>query len=187
MEFMFSGTTNGQTSNGTESYIVTSSSGGIYDLNLTYASGSGNITEQFALDAKNDSVLSATVGGYTFTGAEASTEFDGVFALFGLQYTYGGALGVYTSSEYFHSTGSAEMTFGTASFSVTTYTANTLPETIDSCGISSTLTAYTLGVGMPPGTTIDFITYLHIAGTDNLSNSSFSDTFQLVYMTVASM
>ncbi len=183
MEFRISGTFNGTTSNDTLGYMITSSSGGIYNGNITETAAGTTISYAFSVDSNNNSVLSVTYFGSTFKGAEAKTFFDGTFALFGLEYTYGGALGLYTSSSYFHSTGAASMTFGTTTFQVTTYVANSLPETINACGESSTLTDYTLGVGTPPGTSLQFITYLHVAGTD--SSGTFDDTFQLVSMTVS--
>jgi hypothetical protein len=183
MEFMISGTANGTTSNATLSYQVTSSNGGIYGLNITVGSSGGSFSYAFKIDSNNNTVLSVTIFGSTLTGAEAKSTFDGAFALFGLEYTYGGALGLYTSSSYFHATGTAPQTFGSTTFPITTYVANNLPESINACGVSSTLTAYTLGVGTPSGTSLQFITYLHIAGSS--SEGTFDDLFQLVSMTVA--
>jgi len=183
MNFNITGSYNGTASSESFSYMVTSTAGGIYNVSITSGSASQSVSFSFQVDTNNDTVLSATITGYTITGSQAKTEFDDIFALFGLEYTYGGALNLYTSSSFFHATGTAPATFGTTTFSVTTYEANTIPETINECGVSTTLNAYTLGVGTPPGTTLQFITYLHIAGTD--SSGSFEDTFQLVSMTVA--
>jgi hypothetical protein len=181
MEFQVSGISSGTGSaNETFSYMVTSASGGIYHVSASLNSAS-NETAAFVVDSNNDSVLSATISGYTVSGSEAKPIFDGLMGLFGLEYTFGGALDVYTSSAYFHSTGTASMTFGTVTFPVTTYVANTLPQTLDECGVSATITAYTLQVGTPPGTSLMFITLLHFAGT---SSSGTEDiTFQLVSMT----
>jgi hypothetical protein len=184
MEFRISGTYNGTASNSTLSYLVTSSSGGIYTVNFTEGAAGQTIVASFVLDSNNDTVLSVNYFGQTLPGSEAKSLFDGEMALFGLEYTYGGALGLYTSSSYFHSTGTASMTFGQTSFQVTTYVANNVPETINDCGVSSTINAYTLGVGTPPGLSLQFITYLHVAGT-NSNGASYDDTFQLVSMTVA--
>jgi hypothetical protein len=182
MEFKVSGVSSAsQSSNSTFGYMVTSASGGIYDVNVTISAASANETSSFKVDSNNNTVLSATISGYTVSGTEAKSIFDGLMALFGLEYTYGGALDVYTSSAYFHSTGTASMTFGTVTFPVTTYVANTLPMTVDSCGVSATLNSYTLEVGTPPGTSLQFITYLHIAGST--SSGSEDITFQLISMT----
>lgn len=185
MEFKISGTYNGTTSNETLSYMVTSVSGGIYDVNFTEGGASGSIVASFVVDTNNATVLSASYFGTSLPGSEAKSIFDSFMALFGLEYTYGGSIGVYTSSAYFKSTGTTSMTYGTATFSVTTYVANTIPETVNECGVNTTLTAFTLEVGTPPGVSVPFITYLHVAGTDNSSHSTFDDTFQLVSMTVS--
>jgi hypothetical protein len=127
-------------------------------------------------------VISVTFSGYTFRGAQAKSFFDGLFALFGLEYSYGAYLGVLTSSNYFHSTGTSSMTFGSATFAVTTWVANSLPISVNECGYTANITAYTLEVGTPPGTSLSFITYLHFAES---SPQSSDFTFQLVSMTTA--
>jgi hypothetical protein len=175
----FNGTT---TTNATLAYQVTSSSGGIYGVNMSLAtSDSSGVTVLFSVDSNNSTVLSVTVSGFTETGAIAKEEFDSFMSLFGLQEYYGSELSVFTSSQYFHSTGTTSMTYGTATFPVTTYQANTLPFTVNECGVNSSLSAYTLEVGTPPGTSLNFITYFHIAET---SPSTLNVTFQLVSMTV---
>ena len=186
MEFKASeqNTTSGTTNNGTLSYMVTSSSGGIYSVNFTITSNTGPGQEVFTakVDANNNTVLSVSFSGTTFTGSEAKGFFDDFMALFGLEETYGNEVGVLTDSAYFHSTGTAPMTFGTTTFDVTTWVANNLPETYSACGYTATISDYTLGVGTPPGTSLTFITYLHIVET---SPQTESITFELVSMTVA--
>jgi hypothetical protein len=183
IEFKISDTNGTKTTNETISYMVTSASGGIYNLDMNFSSGSG-ASASFVVDSNNDTVLSVTFSGFTQKGSVAKTEFDAFMGIFGLQQYYGNVLGVFTSSAYFHSTGTPSRTFGTTTFTVTTYEANSLPESFTACGITSSITAYTLEVGTPPGTSLQFITYLHIAGTDN-SNKNYDTTFQLVSMTVA--
>jgi hypothetical protein len=181
IQFKISETGSSGSSNATFTYHVTSSTGGIYKVNLSLISTS-TVSLTMVVDANNDTVLSVTGSGYTVTGATAKVEFDSFMGLFGLQEYYGAELGVLTDSAYFHATGTAPMTFGQATFPVTTYEANSLPLTVNECGISSTITAYTLGVGTPTGTSLQFITYLHIVTT---SPQSEDVTFQLVSMTVA--
>jgi len=182
MDFQISETINGtQHTNATLSYLVTKSSGGIYTVNMTLAtSETQNITYTYVVDANNNTVLSATYAGFTFYGSDAKTEFDATMSLFGLEETFGGAISVYTSSQYVHSTGHSSMTFGTTTFEVYTYVANSLPLAFNSCGISSDVTAFTLEVGTPPGTSLQFITYLNFAST---SPTELSVTFQLISMT----
>jgi expansin (peptidoglycan-binding protein) len=181
MEFKVSETSGTQTSNVSLGYAVTHSSGGVYDVNVTLTSGAVNENVAFVVDSNNATVLSATVSGYTFTGSQAKMEFDDTMALFGLEETFGGAISVYTAPAYFTSTGTVSKTFGTATFDVTTWVAKSTPLQLNACGITSTVTAYTLEVGTPPGTSLLFITYLHIETT---SPTVEDITFQLVSMTV---
>jgi len=184
MKFGISGNVNGTSTNSTMSYVVTSSSGGVYDGNFNLTTGQTGQSEavSFVVDANNDSVISVTISGYTFYGSEATSTFDSLMSLFGLQEYYEGNISVWTDSAYFHSTGTQTMTYGTTSFPVTTYEANSLPFTLDQCGVSATITAYSLEVGTPPGTSLQFITYIHFAGTTNGENEDI--TFQLLSMTV---
>ena len=180
--FKVQGTYNGTQSNSTISYSTTTVSSGIYDVSITFTSGTSTESGVARVDSNNQSVISVTFSGYTFRGAQAKSFFDSLFALFGLEYSFGGYVGILTSSTYFHSTGSAQMTFGSTTFSVTTWVANSLPLSINQCGYSSNITAYTLQIGTPPGSTLAFITYLHFA-SNSPSNEDF--TFQLVSMTQA--
>jgi hypothetical protein len=163
---------------------VTSSSGGIYKGNFSEMSGSQNssLSISFAVDANNNTVLSVGTSGFNFYGAEAKAEFDGIMGVFGLQEYYTSELNVFTDSTYFHSTGTAPMTYGTTTFDVTTYEANSLPLSLTLCGVNSQVTAYTLEVGTPPGTSLQFITFIHFAGNSNGTNEDV--TFQLVSMTI---
>ncbi|MDA4124100.1 MAG: hypothetical protein OK438_01425 [Thaumarchaeota archaeon] len=185
IQFKAAGVTNGtQHFNETFGYHVTSNSGGIINMTITSVSGTQGTSIVALVDSNNNTVLSVSFSGFKVTGSQAKTEFDSFMALFGLEGYYGGQVGVLTDSSYFHSTGTSSFTNGT-SFQVTNYEANTLPQMVNSCGFGFNLTAYTLSVGTPPNTSLQFITFLHIAGT-NLSNQSTEDyTFQLVSMTVA--
>ena len=181
--FAVEGTTNGtQSENSTISYTATTVSSGIYDVNITFSSTGSTESGLARVDSNNESVISVTFSGYSFYGDQAKSFFDGEFALFGLEYTYGGYENILTNSAYFHSTGSSTMTFGSTSFSVTTWVANSLPLSINECGYSSDITDYTLQVGTPPGTTLNFITFLHYA-SDSPTTEDF--TFKLVSMTQA--
>jgi len=173
--------TSGQQNNSTISYTTTSPSSGIYDVNFTITLSTGLESFGATVDANNNTVLSVSYSSFSFTGSQAKSFFDSFMAVFGLEETYGGEVNVLTDPAYFHSTGTSSMTFGTVSFDVTTWVANNLPESYSACGITSTISAYTLQVGTPPGTTLPFITYLHVVET---APSSESFTIQLVSMTV---
>jgi len=175
-------TTSGQTNNATLSYTVISSSGGILTLNFNVTTSEGNEGFGATVDANNNTVLSVSFSGQTLSGSEAKSIFDSFMTVFGLEETYSNEYGVLTDSAYFHSTGTAPQTFGTTTFDVTTWVANNLPETYSSCGITGTISDYTLNVGTPPGTSLTFITYLHVVES---SPQTEDITFQLVSMTVA--
>jgi hypothetical protein len=175
--------TNGTLRTDAISYTRSTMSPGIYNVTMTFTTG-GTQSEQgsFVVNTNNDTVLSATFSGYTFPKSEAKGFFDSFMGIFGLQITYSDELGVFTNSAYFRNAGTSPKTFGTVTFDVTTYVANNTPETFDTCGVSATITAYTLEVGTPPGSSLQFITYLHFEGTSN--GQSENVTFQLVSMTV---
>jgi len=151
---------------------------------MTEVTNGTSISFSFLVDSNNDTVLSASYSGYTFTGTEAKTEFDAIMGIFGLNEYFSSELGVYTDPTYFTNQGTSTQMFGTVSFPVTTYAANSTPESITYCGVSATLTAFQLEVGTPPGTSLPFIVLLHIAGTSQ--GQSLDITFQLVSITVRS-
>ena len=183
MEFKYSSTGSSGSQNGTFSYQVISSSGGIYSANFTLGSISENESITATVDANNDTVLSVTLSGYTQTGSAAKGFFDSIMAVFGLSLTYSTESSAYTNNAYFHSTGTSSMTFGSTTFDVTTWVANSLPLSFTSCGVTSSLTAFTLQFGTPPGTSLTFVTYIQVIET---SPEAGSFTFQLVSMTEAS-
>jgi len=183
MEFKYSSTGSSGSQNGTFSYQVISSSGGIYSANFTLGSISENESITATVDANNDTVLSVTLSGYTQTGSAAKGFFDDIMAVFGLSLTYSTESSAYTNNAYFHSTGTSSMTFGSTTFDVTTWVANSLPLSFTSCGVTSSLTAFTLQFGTPPGTSLTFVTYIQVTET---SPEAGSFTFQLVSMTEAS-
>jgi hypothetical protein len=181
MEFKTSGTYNGSNETALLSYQVTSSSGGIYNLNVNYTSSGQSGSATASVDANNDTVLSVSTSGFPVPKAYAKTAFDSFMSAFGLSLTYTDEIGVFTDSAYFHSTGTASMTFGTTSFDVTTWVPNSPPVTVSACGVTTVLTNYELQVGTPPGTSLTFITYLHVVET---SPDTADFTWQLVSMTV---
>lgn len=182
MQFNISGTTNGKAESLSLGYTSTSPSSGIYNASMTEISSGSTVTFSFLVDSNNNTVLSASSFGYTFTGAQAKSEFDGIMSVFGLNEYFGGQLQVFTSSQYFTNQGTSTKTYGNVQIVVTTYVANTSNEVVNYCGVSATITAYTLEVGTPPGTSLQFITYLHFAGTSQ--GQSEDVTFQLLSMTV---
>jgi hypothetical protein len=184
IQFKIAGDFGGKPENETFGYTTSTLQSGIYNVTASDTTTNSSYSFSFVVDSNNDSVISGTISGYTFYGVQAETEFDSVMGLFGLQAYYTSELGVYTDPAYFTNEGTTTMTYGTVSFPVTTYTANSPNEVVNYCGVSATINAYTLEVGTPPGTSLEFITYLHFAGTSN--GESEEVTFQLVSMIVRS-
>lgn len=187
MEFKVSDVSNGTANNSTISYRVVNTDGSLYTANFTLSAGGTNESGSAVVDVNALTVQSITVtfGGQTlppFQGAQAKTYFDTFMALFGLEVTFNNEEGVFTDSAYFHSTGSSTVSFGSVQFPVTTWVANNLPFSLNDCGVTDTITAYTLQVGSPPGTSLNFITYLHVTTT---APNTEDVTFQLVSITVA--
>jgi hypothetical protein len=185
MEFQISGTYNGNASQETISYTSVSQGSGIYNVSLSFQSAAQNnqtVLASFLVDSNNATVLSGVFEGYQFGSSVAKTEFDAFMGVFGLQEYYSGYIGVFTDSAYFKQVSQGPMTFGTTTFTVTTYGLNTAGETVNYCGNTATINDYTLQVGTPPGSQLQFITYLHYDGTSNGQTEDV--TFQLVSMTV---
>jgi len=182
IEFQINGTTNGQQESVTLGYTRTTVSSGVYNATLQITSSSGTESASFVVDANNNTVLSAAFGGQPLPKSYAKSTFDELMSIYGLQEYFSGEINVYTDTAYFTNQGTSSKTFGTVSFDVTTWVANSLPETVDYCGVSSTINAYTLEVGTPPGTSLLFITYLHFDGTSQGETDDV--TFQLLSMTV---
>jgi hypothetical protein len=190
IQFKIDSVTNGtQSDNTTIGYTSVAQAGGLYNVTVNVLSSSepgGAVAASFIVDPSNSSVLSAVIAGQPLPASYAKTEFGAIMGVFGLEFTYTSTLSLYTSlSSYFHSTGSSSMTFGQVSFQVTTLVANSTPETFSECGTTTTLNAFTLQYGTPPGTSLTFITYLNFSGTSSDTKGTYGVTFQLVSMTVA--
>jgi len=186
IQFKVDSSTNGtQTENATIGYNSVAIAGGLYNVTISLVSSqSGTVTGSFIVNPSANTVLSGNFDGQPLPGAYAKTEFLAVMTAFGLEFTYANTIGLYTNSGYFHSTGQSTGTFGQVSFQVTTYVANSAGETFTDCGITTTLNAFTLQYGTPPGTSLTFITYLNFAGSSSNTKGTYGVTFQLVSMTV---
>jgi hypothetical protein len=137
---------------------------------------------------KDGTVLAVEESSYNFTGTTAQSLATGLFAGLVAEINAGGQLGTYTSSSYFHSTGTSSVTIGSTPMTVTNYAPiQSLPMTVVYCGGSTTLTAYDLSVGTPPGTSYQLITHEHLAGTSTQGQGkpeSFDFTLQITSITV---
>jgi len=181
IQFKITGTNAGTAENETFGYTTSTISSGIYNVTLTISSNpTGGFS--FVVDTTNSTVLSANLEGYVVTGTTAKQEFDSIMGLFGLEEYYSGEIGVFTDPSYFTNQGTSTQTFGTVSFPVTTYGLNSANEVINYCGVSATISSYTLAVGTPPGTSLLFITELQFTGTSQGQTENI--TFQLESMTL---
>jgi len=175
-------------------YLVTPSVGGLEEVNIT-TSVARNSTSQMTSDVAWLNVGSMSVINITEyvtshgtryslgtqTGVEAESTFTPVMSEFTIYNTEYGAeyYPYFTNTQYFHSTGTASMTFGPTTFDVTTYVANTNPETFNACGNVFTLDQWTLQIGTPPGTSSVFVTYIHSEGSEVVNGLTESNNFTL--------
>ena len=175
-------------------YLVTPSVGGLEEVNIT-TSVARNSTSQMTSDVAWLNVGSMSVVNITEyvtshgtryslgtqTGVEAESTFTPVMSEFTIYNTEYGAeyYPYFTNTQYFHSTGTASMTFGPTTFDVTTYVANTNPETFNACGNVFTLDQWTLQIGTPPGTSSVFVTYIHSEGSEVVNGLTESNNFTL--------
>ena len=180
IQFKYSETSTSGTQNETFGYTTSLISSGIYNVTIT----SSSITTggfSFVVDTSNSTVISANLEGYVVTGAQAKEEFDSLMSVVGLEEYFSGEIGVFTDPTYFTNQETTTQTFGTVSFPVTTYGLNTANEQITYCGVSATISSYTLSIGTPPGTSLLFTTYLQFSGTSQGQSEDFS--IQLISIT----
>jgi len=194
MAIQENGTTSssGSSSSSPQSYNITASyttiyvSSTTYKVNVSLAAQGENVTYT-AWILKNGTALAIDAEGYNQTGSEAQGYVLGVFEGFIAQTQADSEIAQFTSANNFHSTGTSTVSVGPTQVSLTTYAANTLPETVGSCGSTTTLTAYSISVGTPQGTTSPLIIYEHIAGSEDVNGSTtFVDlTLQVTSITLA--
>lgn len=174
----------------TESYVVDYVSSTTYKVTITELASGENINYTVWV-LKNGTALAIglTAGGFSenLTGSQAQSLLIGAFAGFTLQIQADSYIGAYTGSSYFHSTGTSTVSIGPTQVSVTTYAANTLPETVTSCGVDTTLTAFSFSVGTPQGSNVPLVVYEHFAGTDvvNGQTNTYDDVLQVTSVTLA--
>lgn len=186
MTLQYSGTANGQSINYTASYNVLYATSSTIKVNLTYSSSSG--TESItAWLSTSGTVIAAEEDGYNLTGSEASGMVVGLFAGFVVEVEAGQSIPYYSSTSQWESTGTSTVTIGTTGFTVTNYQFSSYPVTVTTCSGTSTLTAFSLSIGTPPGTTYQVVTTLNEAGstTVNGQTENFDFTLTLTSLTVS--
>lgn len=169
-----------------ESYSTIYVSSTTYKVSVTLAEGSTNLVETVWI-LKDGVAVAVNVAGQNYTGSTAQEFIIGVFAGFTLQVQADSQIGSYTASNYFHATGTSTVSIGPTKVSVTTYAANSLPETMVGCGETTTLTAYSFSVGTPQGASSPLVTYENFAGSEvsNGVTTNFNYILQVTSITIA--
>jgi hypothetical protein len=172
-----------------ESYTTDYVSSTTYKIAVTTITEGHNITET-AWILKNGTLLAVNIEGQNLTGSESQGLIAGLFAGFTLQIQADSLIGTYTAQNYFHSAGTSTVSIGPTQVSVTTYVANSLPVTTTDCvtGDVTTLTAFSLSVGTPHGSSLPLVTNEHFAGSTQETNgqtSNFDEVLQVTSITLA--
>ena len=157
-----------------------------YKVTITSVEGAQSTTETVWV-LKDGTAIAVDYSGENFTGSLAQELIVGAFSGFTLQIEADSQIGLYTQTSYFHSTGTSTVSIGPTQVVVTTYAANNLPETVISCGSTTTLTAYSFSVGTPQGTSTPLVAYEHFAGSDvvNGQTETFNEVLQVTSITLA--
>lgn len=163
----------------TESYSTVYASSTTYKVSISESVEGNNLVYTVWVQ-NNGQVLAVNVEGYNVTGSTAQEEAVGVFVGFTLQIQADTSISQYTNTGYFKSAGTSTVDIGTTPVKVTTYEANTLPETITGCsGTTTTLTAFSFEVGTPQGANAPLVVYEHIAGSDTSDGTTTTYTYVL--------
>jgi hypothetical protein len=144
---------------------------------------------------KNGTLVGINYAGSNYTGAAAIQYYQGsrLFTAWGTETVFGQQLTtdyIYATA-YFHSTGTSLVTLGASTFTLTNYAANSLPETVPSCGGASiTLTTGSMSIGSPNGANYPFPIDVNVVGsstggTSGTGTSTFTITSQITSITVA--
>jgi hypothetical protein len=185
------GTFNGTANSITASYTVVYVSSTTYKVSVAYLTPDKSGTATVWL-LKDGTVVALTLAGHNFTGSLAGMYFQEYFVLWETEIGFEQRMVSSTSLSFFHSTGTSTVTVGPSVFTVTNYTANSLPETISECnGQSITLTTGSFSLGTPSGANYPLITYIDVAGSETTvgvsgtSTTTYSFTSQITSVTAA--
>jgi hypothetical protein len=138
---------------------------------------------------KNGTIVGINYAGSNYTGSSAVQYYQGsrLFTAWGTMLVFGQQLTTdYVSdTAYFHSTGTSPVTFGSNTFTLTNYAANSSPETVPYCGgVSYTVTTANMSIGAPNGVNYIFPFDVNFAGTST-TGASVVITSQITSVTVA--
>jgi trimeric autotransporter adhesin len=153
MTLSFGETAGGFTTNGTIAYNVISSSSTTYKLGETVSATAGtnlsssktSYTDNYTLwILKNGTVLAIDQGGNNIS----SSSYDAPVSALEFETIAQGDVSELIQTPYFHASDTGSVTISGLSISYTDYAANSLPESISSCGNpTTTITQFSLRVG----------------------------------------
>ena len=182
-------------SENTTSYTFTSSYTTVYASATTFKVSivSSDYPSAFTMWLlRNGTIVGINYAGSNYTGAAATQYYQGsrLFTAWGTEIVFGQQLTTdyIADTAYFHSTGTSPVTIGTNTFTLTNYAANSLPETVPSCGGASiTLTTASMSIGSPNGANYPFPFDVNIVGssTKGAGTTTITITSQITSMTVA--
>ncbi len=181
-------------SENTTSYTFTSSYTTVYASATTFKVSivSSDYPSAFTMWLlKNGTIAGINYAGSNYTGAAAISYYQGsrLFTAWGTEIVFGQQLTTDYASDtsYFHSTGTSPVTIGANTFTLTNYAANSLPETVPSCGgASTTLTTASMSIGSPNGANYPFPFDVNIVGssTKGAGTTTITITSQITSVTV---
>ncbi len=171
----------------TESYMTVYQSSTTYKVSVSDSVEGENLVYTVWV-LNNGQVLAVNAEGFNITGSEAQETAIGVFVGFTLQIQADSSIAQYTNTGYFKSEGTSTVDIGTTPVKVTTWEANSLPETINACnGVTTTLTAFSFEVGTPQGASAALVVYEHFAGSEvsDGQTTTYDSVLQVTSITLA--
>jgi hypothetical protein len=178
----FSGSSDGQTFNSTESFNVVYRSATTDKVTTTdyIAVAGSNVNEtDTAWILKNGTTIAVdmSVGGQNIneTGSSANSLVVSALGGFYEEVFFGdNPTAVTNDSQLFHSTGTSTVTIGGSQVTVTTYAANLSNEVVNNCGSTSVYGTFSMSIGTPIGATFPLVTGLVEDASTSVSGNTTS-------------
>lgn len=183
MSVSFASSSGGQNINLTSSFIVIYRSSTTYKINVT-----SPMIGSFTAWVNQDGTVAAVYSnGQNMTGSQANNIFAPAMGPFAFGIAFREEMSIYTSSPYVHLASQGTATFGPTTMSVANYAPNSLPLTFTECGISVSLSEFSLQVGSLPAASLQMETFVHEKGTvqDSSGTQSVDVTFKLISVALA--
>jgi flagellin-like protein len=168
----FNGTDNGSPVNETSDYHVLLTTATEFKVNVTLTEGTLTASYVDYL-LRNGTALAVTYEGQNETGFEAMGLYLASASTYYIANIFGQeVLGTVQADGLVHSSGPTTQTIGPSRVSVTTYSPNSLPLSVDNCGTTANFTKFTMSVGSVAGEQATLLTDLQVAGSFNAQGSS---------------